>query len=226
MSSANTQSENAKKTIASVLTNCTPREQVDFYNSWANNYDTDMASAEYRPPLHAAKSINTHFSGDREAAVVLDVACGTGLLAKELKTKGFRHFVGIDGSKGMLELAKQTGLYRDLKQCLLGEDPLPVQWGVFDVVAIVGALIVGHVPVSVVREFCNFVKPGGYMCMTARNAQDSSDVKSALEHELKQMVEEGLITCVAVTEEKEWLKLSSGEGHGDDSGVVYLYRKP
>ncbi|XP_068187942.1 methyltransferase-like protein 27 [Antennarius striatus] len=221
MSADNTQFENAFKKIASVLTNTTPKEQVNFYNSWANKYDTDMASAEYHPPLLAAKSINAHFSGDRGTAVVLDVACGTGLLAKELKTHGFRHFVGIDGSKGMLEMAKQTGLYQDLKQCMLGEDPIPAQWGLFDVVAIVGALIVGHVPVSVVRESCKFVKPGGYICMTARNASDSSDIKATLDRDLKQMVEEGLITCVEIAEEKEWHRLE----HGYTTGVVYLYKK-
>lgn len=37
--------------------------------------------------------------------------------------------MGIDGSKAMLELARDSGLYQDLKQTLLGEEPLPVQWG-------------------------------------------------------------------------------------------------
>lgn len=46
-----------------------------------------------------------------------------------MKTHGFGHFVGIDGSKDMLELARESGLYQDLKQCLLGEEPLPVQSG-------------------------------------------------------------------------------------------------
>lgn len=47
----------------------------------------------------------------------------------QMKTHGFGHFVGIDGSKAMLELARESGLYQDLKQSLLGEEPLPVQWG-------------------------------------------------------------------------------------------------
>lgn len=47
----------------------------------------------------------------------------------QMTTHGFGHFVGIDGSKDMLELARESGLYQDLKQCLLGEEPLPVQLG-------------------------------------------------------------------------------------------------
>lgn len=42
---------------------------------------------------------------------------------------GFHHFVGVDGSLGMLELAKKTGLYEQFKQCLLGQDSLPVEAG-------------------------------------------------------------------------------------------------
>ncbi|XP_037639608.1 uncharacterized protein LOC119496401 isoform X4 [Sebastes umbrosus] len=40
---------------------------------------------------------------------------------------GFRHFVGVDSSKLMLEQAAKTGLYQDLKLALLGTEPLPTQ---------------------------------------------------------------------------------------------------
>lgn len=46
-----------------------------------------------------------------------------------MKTHGFRHFVGIDGSEEMLTLARESGLYEDLKQSMLGEDLLPVPRG-------------------------------------------------------------------------------------------------
>lgn len=42
---------------------------------------------------------------------------------------GFRHFVGVDGSKGMLECAAKTGLYQELRLALLGQQPLPAQAG-------------------------------------------------------------------------------------------------
>lgn len=45
-----------------------------------------MAVLEYSAPSVAAKCIATHFSGVREAAVVLDVACGTGLVAKQVSS--------------------------------------------------------------------------------------------------------------------------------------------
>ncbi|XP_076025000.1 methyltransferase-like protein 27 [Genypterus blacodes] len=104
-------------------------DKMEFYNNWAENYEQDLAVLDYSGHRRVAICLSSCFTCDREAALVLDVACGTGLVAKQLKEHGFKHFVGIDGSKGMLDLAKKTDLYQDLKQCMLGKEPLPVQWG-------------------------------------------------------------------------------------------------
>lgn len=37
--------------------------------------------------------------------------------------------MGIDGSETMLKKASGSSLYQDLKLCLMGDDPLPVQSG-------------------------------------------------------------------------------------------------
>lgn len=47
-----------------------------------------------------------------------------------MKKRGFANFVGIDGSKNMMQGAQKTGLYKDLKQCILGEQLLPVERGI------------------------------------------------------------------------------------------------
>ncbi|XP_070699933.1 methyltransferase-like protein 27 [Pempheris klunzingeri] len=217
--------ENVKAVILSAHKCSTSGDKVTFYNSWADNYDQDVALLDYRAPSLAANSISSHFSGDRETAVMLDVACGTGLVAKQMKRRGFGHFVGIDGSEAMLKLARESELYQDLKQSVLGEEPLPVQWGLFDVVVIVGALSVGQVPVAVVRELCKSTKPGGYVCMTTRSNKDNLEYKAALECELKRMEEEGLWTCVDVTEVEDWERAVSEVEDGYISGAVYLYKK-
>ncbi|KAM6911565.1 methyltransferase-like protein 27 [Lycodopsis pacificus] len=124
----------------------------------------------YDAASHEAKSISFFFSGDREAAVVLDVACGTGLVTKRDDSG---HFWGIDGSTAMLEEAQKKGLYQDLKQSILGEQLLPVQ-------------------------------RVGYVGMACRESVDNLEYKAALERELKQMEEEGLWSCVAVTEVENW----------------------
>ncbi|XP_029375997.1 methyltransferase-like protein 27 isoform X2 [Echeneis naucrates] len=217
--------ENVKTLILSAHKNTTSRDKVNFYNSWADNYDQDVALLDYRAPSLAANIISCHFTGDREAAVVLDVACGTGLVAKQLKQFGFGHFVGIDGSEAMLKLARDSRLYQDLKQSLLGEGTLPVQCDSFDVVVIVGALSDGQVPVAVIRELCKSTKPGGYVCMTTRSNHDNLEYKSALELELKQMEEEGLWSCVQATDVEDWERAVSEQEDGYISGSVYLYKK-
>ncbi|XP_034149139.1 methyltransferase-like protein 27 isoform X1 [Esox lucius] len=151
--------EDVKDVILSAHKNTEAGDKVNFYNTWAENYDQDVSLLDYRAPSLAANCLSSSFDGDRDTAVVLDVACGTGLVAAQLKRRGFTHFVGVDGSKGMLRLASKTGLYQDLRQCMLGDESLPVQAGQFDVVIIVGALSDGQVPVSVIRELCQVTKP-------------------------------------------------------------------
>uniref|UniRef100_G3QB50 Methyltransferase like 27 n=1 Tax=Gasterosteus aculeatus aculeatus TaxID=481459 RepID=G3QB50_GASAC len=189
--------EHVKKTILSAHESTLSGEKVTFYNSWAESYDQDVAVLDYRAPSLAANIISSHFSSDREAAVVLDVACGTGLVARQV----------IHKIQAMLMMARDSGLYQDLKQAMLGEEPLPVQKDLFDVVVIVGALSIGQVSVGVIRELCKSTKPGGHVCMTTRSNRDNVDYKASLERELKQMEDEGLWTCLEVAEVED-LELS------------------
>ncbi|XP_042346701.1 methyltransferase-like protein 27 isoform X2 [Plectropomus leopardus] len=130
-----------------------------FYDTWAETYNQDMKLMNYRSPNLAVNILDANFSGNREEARVLDVACGSGQVAKLMVELGFRDFTGVDGSKGMLELAAKTGLYRELKLALLGPEQLPAQTDMFDAVIIAGAMDVGFAPVSVVRELCAAAKP-------------------------------------------------------------------
>lgn len=47
----------------------------------------------------------------------------------QMSKQGFRNFVGVDGSKGMLLEAEKTGLYRSLELAVLGPETLPVATG-------------------------------------------------------------------------------------------------
>uniref|UniRef100_A0A3B1JUH5 Methyltransferase like 27 n=2 Tax=Astyanax mexicanus TaxID=7994 RepID=A0A3B1JUH5_ASTMX len=176
--------------ILSAHKNTGPQDKVSFYNTWAENYEQDVALLDYRAPLLAAECITSHFKGDKERAIILDVACGTGLVSAHLKRMGFCQFIGVDGSEGMLDLARKTGLYLELMQCMLGQDPFPVQNETYDIVVIVGALSVGQVPVAVLRELWQVTKPGGYVCMTTRGNADNQEYKTELEHMMRTMKEE------------------------------------
>ncbi|KAL9826014.1 methyltransferase-like protein 27 isoform 2-T2 [Geothlypis trichas] len=106
-------------------------ERLRLYDGWAALYEQDVAALEYRAPYLAAASLAFAFPAPRAEARLLDVACGTGLVARELHRRGFRCLDGVDGSAGMLERARSTGLYQELRLCVLGREPLPAPAGGF-----------------------------------------------------------------------------------------------
>ncbi|XP_047661966.1 methyltransferase-like protein 27 isoform X2 [Tachysurus fulvidraco] len=208
-----------RNTVLSAHKSSGPKEKVAFYSSWAESYEEDLAILDYRAPFLAAKFIASHFTGEKERAIILDVACGTGLVSGNLKKNGFCHFVGLDGSEKMLSMARKTGLYQELKQCMLCEDPFPVQ----DV--IVGALSIGNVPVEIIKELWQATKPGGYVCMTTRGNADNHKYKTELERAILAMEEEKKWRCVAVDVVDKWEKAVADHECGYIPGVVYLYQK-
>ncbi|KAL7844355.1 hypothetical protein SRHO_G00228940 [Serrasalmus rhombeus] len=214
-----------KNKILSAHENVALENKLRFYNTWAENYEQDVAVLEYRAPVLAAECVASFFKGDKERALVLDVACGTGLVSAHLRRMGFCQFVGVDGSDGMLDLARKTGLYQELKQCILGQDTLPVQNESYDIVVIVGSLSVGHVPVRVIQELWQATKPGGYVCMTTRGNADNQDYKTEMERMVRMMEEEKRWSCVTVNEVEEWERAVSEHESGYISGTVYLYQR-
>ncbi|XP_028321914.1 methyltransferase-like protein 27 [Gouania willdenowi] len=217
--------DNVKDMLVSVRNTNTATDKMTAYDTWAENYDQDVAILGYKAFSLAAKMVSSHFSGNREAAVVLDVACGTGLLAEHMMQCGFHKFVGVDGSKLMLEEAKKKGQYQELKQCIIGEQQLPVSKDSFDVVVICGSLSIDHVPVCVVKELCSACKPGGLVFMTCRHGQDNMEYKESLERELKEMEEKGLWSCVEASEKKHWARGVVESEQNYISGSMYLYQK-
>ncbi|KAK9955494.1 hypothetical protein ABG768_015366 [Culter alburnus] len=223
MANASRTFSDVRNVILSAHKNTGAQDKVGFYETWAEDYEQDVALLDYRAPLLAAECVSSFFTGDREKAAVLDVACGTGLVSGHLKQMGFRHFVGVDGSLRMLELAKKTGLYQQLTQCLLGQDEISAE--TYDVVIIVGALSVGQVPLTVVRELCDLTKPGGYVCMTTRGNADNREYKAELEQMIKALEEEQRWSRVTVVEVEEWERAVSEKDSGYIPGTIYLYQK-
>ncbi|VTJ56552.1 Hypothetical predicted protein [Marmota monax] len=134
--------------------------KLQFYGRWAPDYDQDVAALQYRAPRLAVDCLTQALPGPPHAALILDVACGTGLVAAELQARGFLQLHGVDGSPEMLKQAQACGLYQHLSLCTLGQEPLPSPEGTFDAVLIVGALSDGQVPCSAIPELLRVAKPG------------------------------------------------------------------
>ncbi|XP_048645885.1 methyltransferase-like protein 27 isoform X2 [Marmota marmota marmota] len=99
--------------------------KLQFYGRWAPDYDQDVAALQYRAPRLAVDCLTQALPGPPHAALILDVACGTGLVAAELQARGFLQLHGVDGSPEMLKQAQACGLYQHLSLCTLGQEPLP-----------------------------------------------------------------------------------------------------
>ena len=134
----------------------TNEERQARYDLWARNYDADIGTVEdYLAPLTTAKVAKDYLApGGR----ILDAGAGTGLSGQALKAEGFNNIVAVDFSAGMLEVAAQKGIYRELHQCDLGQ-PTDFPDGSFDGVFTCGTT--SQMPSASLREFARLLKPGG-----------------------------------------------------------------
>ncbi|XP_072209760.1 methyltransferase-like protein 27 [Excalfactoria chinensis] len=200
------------------------------YDGWAGRYERDVAALEYRAPYLAAASLAFAFPSPPAEALVLDVACGTGLVARELHRRGFRRLHGVDGSAGMLELARGSGLYLQLQRCVLGREPLPAPAEHYDAVTLVGALGEGQVPSSALPELLRVTRAGGFLCLTTRCNTSNRRYRAELEAALRHLEQKGAWQRVLEQEVPRWERATSEEeenvpGSGYISGVIYIYRK-
>ncbi|XP_074969187.1 methyltransferase-like protein 27 [Phalacrocorax aristotelis] len=218
-----------RERVASVHGAAALPERLRLYDGWAARYEQDVAALEYRAPHLAAASLAFAFPAPPAGARLLDVACGTGLVARELHQRGFRCLHGVDGSDGMLEQARSTGLYRQLRRCVLGREPLPSPAEHYDAVTLVGALGEGQVPSAALPELLRVTRPGGFLCLTTRSNPSNLRYKAELEAALERLERQGAWRKVLAQEVERWERATSEEEspQGTDyiSGVVYIYQK-
>ncbi|MDA8603219.1 methyltransferase domain-containing protein [Alphaproteobacteria bacterium] len=118
-------------------------ETKALYRDWAETYDGTMIDGlGYVSPMKIA-ALTAQLVPDR-AARILDVGCGTGLLATFLMEEGFSQIDGLDYSAEMLDVAKRKGriverFEKDLNQ------PLEMGEAQFDALVSTGTFTHGHV---------------------------------------------------------------------------------
>ncbi|MDQ3927432.1 MAG: class I SAM-dependent methyltransferase, partial [Actinomycetota bacterium] len=102
-----------------------------------------------------------------EDGAVLDAGAGTGMMGEILLLLGYGDLVGIDISRNMLELARQKGVYKDLRQMELGGQ-LDLPSDAFAAVVSAGVFAAGHAPPESFDELIRVTKPGGYVIFSVR----------------------------------------------------------
>ena len=157
-----------------------PEETLKLYADWAETYDQTMLDGlSYRSPQQIATLAAV--SEARRDVRVLDVGCGTGLLAASLRAEGFNRIDGLDYSAPMLAVAQREGridevFLRDLNEALeMGAER-------YDMLVSTGTFTHGHVGAGCLPELLALLEPGGHLiCTVHRDVWDEGGFGSCLQ---------------------------------------------
>ncbi|XP_072024758.1 methyltransferase-like protein 27 [Amphiura filiformis] len=164
-----------------------------FYDEWASTYVKDMAEEGYPAPRRAAETMAKLLTN--KDAEIMDMACGTGLVAHELTKLGFKNIDGVDISTESLKFSKERGIYRRLICSRIGTNKLDIQDDSYDGLVLCGALGSGHLNLECLPQLIRIVKPGGPIILDVDSeSKDTVDTfkDGKFEADLEALVRKGL----------------------------------
>jgi ubiquinone/menaquinone biosynthesis C-methylase UbiE len=161
-------------------------------NDWAGQYDEPTAAGH---ALRERRRRLLELLQGREGNL-LDVGCGSAVLAESLETRGWR-YTGIDGSEAMIGAARRRLAARG-GSCVAVADvaALPFADDAFDAVLCIGVLDRVVDQQAAVGELVRVVRPGGRAVVSFANrhspyARWNSDVFRPLVGQAKRVVTRG-----------------------------------
>lgn len=153
----------------------TAEKIVNYYKNWAATYDEDVVDNYYGVGLIAELLHNqlqsTDFRHPQEPGTlkIVDVGCGTGLLAKPLHKLNYQLLDGIDLSEEMIGKARETGLYKDLYAGINIHEPIPAHLkNSYHAAICLGVFTPGHVRPDALYQIADLIRPGGIMVISTR----------------------------------------------------------
>ena len=191
-----------------------PQEVADRYDAWAKAYDDDLAAWSYQAPEVVAEIVVTRHP---EAGSVLDVGCGTGLVGRALRARGFAgRILGLDISQASLEIARRSGAYDAVEQADL-QQRLPFEDDSVDAVVCVGVMTYLPEVEAVWREFARVARPEGSSSRpSARTCGTSRECQAVVDR----LQAEGVWTPLEITGPAPYLP--EGYGGTPEVGCYYL----
>ena len=142
-----------------------PEDNVDFYRSWAEDYDTDFAGGmDYILPCQVA----TQFIKFNGKGPVLDVGAGTGLLGIEISKLNKIEMHATDISEEMLLVAEKKGIY---SKSIVGDltKGLPILDNTYNGIVSSGTFTHGHVGPEVLFEIKRILSKGGVAVLSVNS---------------------------------------------------------
>ncbi len=146
--------------LKSSYTLSSPKDTQAHYDKWANSYDEELTDNGYATPDRLARALWEKRPDGQMP--VLDFGCGTGLSGLALQRAGFQILDGMDPTPGMLEAAREKGIYRDLTGFAISAPP-PVPQGVYRAIAAIGVIGQGAAPPETVDLLLRALPRGGVL---------------------------------------------------------------
>lgn len=171
----------------------------DYYDGWTDSYEADVQSWGYSAPVVAAELLAERVDG---SAQVLDAGCGTGLVGRALKAKGFHDVVGVDISSDSLDVAVTSQAYRALTEVDFTDLPTNLAEASFQAVVSVGVLSYLVDVEAVLREFSRITEASGTIIVSERTDLFEQRSTGAV---FDALVADGTWEIVTVTEPRPYL---------------------
>ena len=128
---------------------------------------------KYSGPIATVDLLCKHLEhlGYKSNARILDLGCGSGIVAQELRRLGYTNIDGLDLSAVMMAKAKEKCVYCSLIQGEMASEEckkLNVAPDQYDAATCVGVFTHGHVKGKGFDDFLHVLKPGGLAFFTVR----------------------------------------------------------
>lgn len=187
---------------------------ANYYDSWAPDYNVNLADWSYKAPDRVASILRTKLSPDSK---ILDAGCGTGLAGKALHSVGFTTIDGIDVSKQSLEIAGMNDAYRTLRTMNMQQLPLSIPANHYDGLICVGVLTYLPDSTVILKEFSRIVRPKGIIVVTQRS---DLFIDRKFKSVLVNLSDEGVIDQLQISEPQPYLP--DNEEFSDQILVHYI----
>ncbi len=140
----------------------------EYYRNWSTTYDNDVRSCEYNGPETITNILTRNFN--IYGSNILDVGCGTGLLADSLNKDKYQILIdGIDISNEMIKIASSRNYYDQLSTIDVFDVSEP-QNKKYDFVVSIGMFTHSHVGPSAIENILNYLDDDGVFIFTVRNS--------------------------------------------------------
>lgn len=165
------------------------------YDEWSHNYENDLLNnLGYNAHIIVADAL-AGLLPNRQAPII-DIGCGTGLVAHELNRHGFTTIDGIDISEDMLAHAKAKTIYGNL---VIGDmnARTSILNNSYDAAICAGSFAPGHLGPESYREIIRFVRKGSPIAIFMNGVHFVSD---NYEGHIRTLEQEGLWDLIEITE--------------------------